>query len=251
MSAAPERRLRDVPLAWAAHLALPFYRRFPYGGPMAITKVDPRGVAIPTDRIFYNRIPKNANSTIVKVLGAHSDFAKAFRKGAKAKSRFLRPSGMSRAMVAEMDDWFKFTLVRNPMTRTLSAYLDKVDQKKPHGRGFWRWHGERPASFTDFCRYLEAGGLWADMHWAPQHGILLLPPDRFDFIGRFERLEVDLAEAVRRGFGPGTELQMRHGGPPSTGADVKRAAHMTDEARDILSRLYAEDFRLFGYDPAA
>ena len=35
-------------------------------------------------------------------------------------------------------------------------------------------------------------------------------------------------------------------------AETERAATLvTEEARDILARLYAEDFRAFGYDPAA
>lgn len=248
----PLTRLRDAPISAVVHRLMPFYRRFPYSGPMAITKVDPRGVAIPTEQIFYNRVPKAANSTIVKVLAEHSDYAQAFA-GRRAKSRFLRPSRMSAGMVAELDrDWFKVTLVRHPMTRALSAYLDKVVGRKAQSRPFFRWFGTgREPVFADFCRYLDVGGLWHDMHWAPQTGILLLPLERFDMIGRFERLEADLAVIVEKGFGEGTELRMRRAGPRPTGADQSRAAHLTEEAREILARLYAEDFRAFGYDPSA
>lgn len=248
----PLHRWRDAPISAVAHLVMPFYRRFPYGGPMPLTKVDPRGVAIPTDRIFYNRIPKAANSTVVGVLAAHSDYARSFHAGAKAKSRFLRPSRLGPQTVAALEaDWLKFTLVRHPMTRALSAYLDKIAGRKAQSVPFFRWFGKGEPSFTDFCRYLDAGGLWHDMHWAPQTGILLLPLERFDMIGRFERIEADLEAIIQRGFGAGTELRMRRAGPKPTGADESKDRHLTDQAREILARLYVEDFRAFGYDPGA
>lgn len=246
-------RLRDAPLNWAAHSLLPFYRRFPYAGQMPITKVDPRGVVIPTERVFYNRIPKAANSTVVAELAAQSAYRPLLERGTDAKSRFPRPSHMGRAMVDDLArDWFTCTLVRHPVTRTLSAYLDKIAGRTMQSRLFYRWFGtEREPSFTDFCRYLQAGGLWHDMHWAPQSGILLLPLERFDLIGRFERLEEDLGRIVTQGFGPDHRLVFRRAGPGPTGAGERAATLVTDEARDILARLFAEDFRAFGYDPAA
>jgi hypothetical protein len=221
---------------------------------MPVTQIDPRGVAIPAEGIFYNRVPKAANSTIVRFLADRSTYVRPFHRVAAAKSRFLRPSWMSPAMVARMDaEWFTFTLVRHPMTRALSAYLDKIAGRKGQSRPFYAWFGQdRPPSFTDFCRYLDAGGLWHDMHWAPQTGILLLPLERFDMIGRFERLEADLAEVARRGFGSDTvATPPRRAGPRPTGADAARAAHLTDEARAILTRLYADDLTAFSYEPAA
>jgi hypothetical protein len=251
---APLTRWRDPVVARAAHLLLPFYRRFPQRGPMPLSQMDPRGVAIPAEGIFYNRVPKAANSTIVRFLADRSAYVRPFHRAGAAKSRFLRPSWMSGAMVARMEaEWFLFTLVRHPMTRALSAYLDKIAGRKGQSRPFYAWFGTaQEPTFTDFCRYLEAGGLWHDMHWAPQSGILLLPPERFHMIGRFERLEADLAEVARRGFGQDmAATPPRRAGPRATGADGARAAHLTDQARDILTRLYAEDFRSFGYDPAS
>lgn len=256
-TAAQTVRMRRAPydpvLSRLARLALPFYRRFPYDGPVPITRLDPRGAAIPTSGVFYSRIPKAANSTISRILADQSGYSRRFVTSKNPKDRFLRPSHLNRAEVAALEkDWFKFTFVRNPFTRTLSAYLDKIAGRKPQSEPFYDWF--RPATpreqtFTDFCDFLAAGGLWGDMHWAPQAGILLLPQEVFDFIGRFERLEDDLSEMVRRGFGPEAKLDMRQSGP-TTGASSKREAHFTETARATIAALYAEDFRRFGYDPS-
>ena len=246
-------RFYDPALAALARGLLPFYRRFPYRGPMAITRIDPRGAAIPPAPgrrgLFYSRIPKAANSTISRILAEQSGYARRFA-GRNPKDRFLRPSHLNRAEVAALEaEWLKFTFVRNPYTRTLSAFLDKIRGRKPQSRPFYAWFGGGEPGYLDFCRFLEAGGLWADMHWAPQSGILLLPLERFDFIGRLERLEEDLSTLLPMAFGPEVRLEMRRAGP-SSGANARRAEHFSPEAQAIVARLYAQDFAAFGYDPA-
>jgi len=243
---------RDRILLRLANRWVPFYRRFPYHGPISITSFDPRGVAIRACKVFYTRIPKAANSTVTAALARHATGANAPET---AKSVFPRPSRLSSATVAELErEWFCFTVVRNPYARTLSAYLDKVVNRTAHTDLFYAWF--RPArprapEFMDFLAYLEAGGLWHDMHWAPQHGILHLPLARYDMIGRVERLDRDLPAILARAFGTPVAEVGRYDDRPRTDASRKIDTMLTPEARAILARLYAEDFATFGYDPGA
>lgn len=56
--------------------------------------------------------------------------------------------------------------MRDLCSPVLSAYLDKVERKRHQGLRFLKWaewHGQ-PRSFLGFCRSLDAGGLFLDMH---------------------------------------------------------------------------------------
>ncbi|MCX7890600.1 MAG: sulfotransferase family protein [Rhodobacteraceae bacterium] len=243
---------RDRALLWLANRLVPFYRRFPHSGTVSITSLDPRGVALPDRRVFYSRIPKAANSTVMAAL---QRLAAGQADPLRAKSRFPRPSRLSAATVAELDrDWFCFTVVRDPHARALSAFLDKVGRRTGHSAHFFRWF--RPATprepgFADFVAYLEEGGLWHDLHWAPQHGLLHLPFARYDMIGRVERLETDLPAILARAFGAPPAGIERFDHAPPTGAAARLPAMLTPALRAALARLYAADFAAFGYDPGA
>lgn len=163
----------------------------------------------------------------------------------------------------------KYCFVRNPYSRALSGYLNKVERfNHPEGQasevhfrqvhaGIRQWHARRgreidAVGFGDFLAFVEGAPQhpWAqDEHWLPQHQ--LIAPDRvhFDFIGRFERLQADAAELLQR---------MRCDAPfptreairfPGSGTDQKVAQHYTPECAAAVRRIYARDFELLGYDP--
>lgn len=228
---------------------LPFYRRFPYDGPLGLFTVDVRGAYSPGDGFFFNRIPKAANSTVMATLASYSNYRRRIGRS-RAKSRFLRPAWMSTADVARLDaDTFRFTFVRDPYGRALSAFADKVARKRKQARPFYRWLGRveaGPPEFIDFLRFLGDGGARTDPHWAPQTDLMLLPMARFDFVGRLERLEADLASVVDRIFSPATPLAMRRAGPRTDSHRTLPDAYSA-EGIEIVNRVYAADFETFGY----
>ncbi len=237
------RRARDL-----AALALPFYRAFPYAGPLGLFTVDLRGAYSPADGFFFNRIPKAANSTVMATLGAYSEFHKPLSRNRK-KSRFLRPSRMSAGQVAGLAEAFRFTFVRDPYGRALSAFADKVVRKRKQARPFYDWLGRvgaDPPAFIDFLRFLDDGGALSDAHWAPQADLLLLPVERFDFVGKLETIDRDLGFVVERLFAPGAPMAMRRSGP-RTDSHKTLAGAYDAEGRAIVNRVYAADFELFGY----
>jgi len=164
----------------------------------------------------------------------------------------------------------KFACVRNPYTRLLSAYLNKIAQrlpgqpaadKKDHFSTIlteidaFRRAALDPAqhpqvSFEVFLRWLAAGHSYfcRDEHWRPQADLLQIDTVEFTHIGRFETLTSDAADILAR---MGADLTF-----PSpadirfapSGTDEKFARYTTAPCRALVARLYARDFKAFGYD---
>jgi len=234
----------------AARALTPFYRRFPYRGAMDLFKLDPRGAYSPLEPFFYSRVPKAANTSITQTLFEHTAFRPKASRRQDPKYQFLRPLFLSQQEVNKLEfEAFKFTFVRNPYSRVLSAYLDNVGRKRHQGRRFLSWAEQhnQPATFLGFCRYLEAGGLYLDMHWAPQVEILSLPLERFDFIGRVEHLNRDLAVVLERLFHVQTAVPAPHAGTHTHASERVNDAYGAEETA-IVNRLYAADFERLGYD---
>lgn len=131
---------------------------------------------------------------------------------------------------------------RNPYTRILSAYLDKIvsgDICKFH-----ELHGRRPASFEAFLDVLtEADPSTLDPHFCPQHINLALPDVAYDAIFYLENL-APLQQALRRAFG---DFEIETYAPHSRSARQKLQEFYTPRAAEIVQRLYAGDFARLGY----
>jgi len=203
----------------------------------------------PQHRFLYNRLPKNANSTITRSLVDGAAALSGTPADGPAKRHFQRPSRMSGAEVAALGDYFKFVFVRDPYSRTLSAYLDKIVNRRKQSRSVLKWaekHGIDAPSFADFCAYLDDGGLYDDNHWAPQTAGLVLPLAAFDFIGRFETLDRDLKTVHDQLFPRGLATTPRDG-PAATGSDTLIDTHYTPVAKTLIRRLFNADFEALGY----
>ena len=133
------------------HTLLPFYRQFPNNSPASIFHLDIRGAYSPKERFFYNRVPKAANSTLMRRLSQLSSYRRSFSSG--EKGQFLRPSFMGQKDVGAIisGEVFCFTVVRNPYARILSAYQDKILGAQVQGiRHFGPGLKTSPPSFLEF-----------------------------------------------------------------------------------------------------
>lgn len=215
----------------------PFYRQYPFQKRVSISSADSRGCVDIEMGIFCNRIPKAANSTVITNL-ARIKFDREI-PSREAKKMFLTPSELTRREVAEIASLFKFTVVRNPYTRTLSAYLDKVERRA--------LRDNRKTSFMGFLQSLKNGKLYANGHWAPQNALLLLPAEQFDFIGKVESLDTDLPliETEIQGFPPRKPFKSFLAN--STGATEKLKAYYDTQTAEMVRLLYQDDFKLFNY----
>lgn len=215
----------------------PFYRQYPFTSQASIRSADDRGLVDMELGFFCNRIPKAANSTVVTNI-ARLKFGRDIPSPV-AKKMFATPGRLSAAEVAEFDGLFKFTMVRNPYTRTLSAYLDKVERRA--------LRHNRESSYGEFLRALKKGRyLYSNAHWAPQVALMLIPVEQLDFIGKTESLERDLAEIKRR-IRPELEQPVTSFRGNATSAGDKLRAYYDAECIALVRELYRADFEIFGY----
>jgi hypothetical protein len=226
----------------------PFYLAYPFHSPMPIKAVDMRGLIDDKLRVFYNRIPKAANTTLVFTIAK-------LRSGATPtsldiKKDFRRPSQLQASEVRALDGFFKFMFVRNPYSRILSAYLHKIVRRLERGAklGASGLDSSRGTpTFREFCSYLADGGLFENVHWSPQTSLMLLPFAKFDFIGKVETFENDVRTVLSR---LGADEPADFIVPFSnyvTNSHLRIDDFYDTETRAIVRRLYRSDFETFDY----
>jgi hypothetical protein len=160
----------------------------------------------------------------------------------------------------------KYSFVRNPYTRVLSAYLNKLE---PLTRGDGDWlsplyksvygaiaeyrknagHDDIAVSFGAFLDWLAHSGhpYVEDAHWLPQSRILSPDTVAYDFIGRFENLKTDAATLMdRMGCTVPFPTQEALDFPGTNSARRLTAFYTGDEAA-LVQQIYATDFNSLDY----
>lgn len=148
-------------------------------------------------------------------------------------------------------DWFRFSFVRNPYSRALSCYLEKIageqylrDMRLPK-LGF---EPTDDVSFVDFLRRVaEQQPRQMDAHWAPQAHLLSPRRVDYDFFGRFEYFQADVSRIAERlgldvpeGY---MEIRTAH----TTNAGSRLAEYYDDTSVRLVREIYRDDFKLLGY----
>ncbi len=209
-----------------------------------------RVIVIPELGLGYNRVKKNANTTMTLLLRELAGGAAAHRDTAKWES--TSPYDLPLRQLGRLRDLRFITVVRNPYSRVLSAFLDKFREPK-----YRRTHGDfplTPEGFARFVTWLERGGLARDGHWNLQSRLIVAPLDRFDAVLRFESLGADLETAMRAVGVPFDATRLRAAYPSDEGKRTDATARMDGYyTRDLaarVARLFAQDFAALGYDTA-
>lgn len=209
-----------------------------------------------TWKYCYFRIPKCANSTVARSLAYYDpdiDYDPEDQRGKKYKnsSHLLRTDAST---VDELTQkYYLFTFVRNPYSRLLSAYMDKMARED--NRAFEKtrtvvrtFSGTgRDLTFEAFVNYLEKRGLYENPHWAPQTAMLPVAAGKINFVGRVENLDADLGFVVNHFFGAGV-----YEGPVNREINRTYSAHKLAQYydRNLSERVYAlykTDFDVFAY----
>jgi hypothetical protein len=205
----------------------------------------------------YFRIPKCANSTIVRSLAAYDPaiiFDPTDFKGRNIKRQTSNLfSARALTVFSLTQKYFLFTFVRNPYARVLSAYLDKIaileKQKFDAKRQVVMTFSDsgRDLTFKAFVRYLENGGLYQDPHWAPQTAMLPFGVKLLHFVGRVENLDKDLETIVNRLFGKGVYKGPTTREAGRTNSTDKLTQFYDKILADRVYALYQADFESFSY----
>lgn len=176
----------------------------------------------------------------------------------REESPLASPFDLGPGLVDELladESVLTFTFVRNPYTRLLSAYLDKVARRSKSRGGRLRQLGFRadlPVRDLPFRRFVrravQQSDYEMDPHWRPQVRQLMLDRIRYDFVGRIESFDRDLErlDGLLEGrVRPCYTLRVRH----ATGARALLRQHYDKATRRLVRERYAEDFEALGYDP--
>ncbi|WP_394692833.1 FkbM family methyltransferase [Hyphobacterium sp.] len=164
----------------------------------------------------------------------------------------------------------RFTMVRDPYARTLSAYLNKIEVRLGQAESdrFGHWDKiiaeielyrqqsldttQHPMiSFEVFLRWLKESNSWStrDEHWATQSELLGQPLVKFDFVGRFENINRDSAIILKKmgaDFMLPSQAEVRFA---PTNAKSRLKTYLTPACRNLIEDIYAADFNNFGFEP--
>jgi hypothetical protein len=195
---------------------------------------------LPEHRAIFVHIPKTGGQTIERLLGhGHQRHHHAIR-----------------GLPADWPQWFRFTFVRHPLDRFVSACNYSVDMAQRHQRRYSRsstlgslerfrlWLLECEPTLHAVVKRMETEPeLLRIVHFRPQ--MKWLKAVQPQFIGRFERFQQDLQTLLRlldRDLLPAADsLHLNRSGSRYSRHDLD------PPTRRCLARLYRQDLKVLGY----
>lgn len=151
------------------------------------------------------------------------------------------------------EDFMVFCFVRNPYSRLLSCYLDKIcnptnfKKKVLERMGFHDKDIARPISFREFIGVIEQQTpLEMDYHWRHQTFLTCVNQINYDFIGRLETFSEDfnsIGGKLCPDFNKYYSPEIRH----QTNAKSLLGEYYTRELYNRVYDIYEEDFKTFSY----
>lgn len=222
------------------------------------------------DRVVYLEVPKAA-CTVVKMslrdlyssspltLFPHLSRQTKRRMFVHARANAPLPAlseldDAAQRELLEDADVLRFTVVRNPYTRFVSAWRDKVYLCEPTVEDVYRavrggapdLGAKQPVEFAEFVTHVERTiGPSSDAHWRRQVDLTYPKALGFTHVGQTEDLATTMARLyahVRRD--PPATI------PRENGAALVPGNTYTESIAARVRAIYERDFAAFGYDPA-
>lgn len=174
----------------------------------------------------------------------------------RAFSPLLKPSQIGDfTKYIQRKDVFKFCFCRNPYTRLLSAYLDKIKGNRPQKKEILRHLGKDSSqlaseiTFDTFVNVIcEQPISQMDPHWRVQFMQTCQEDIQYDFIGSVENFDDDYEQVLARltpDHEPYLTTEIRH----ATNSVNKLHQYYTATIRKMVLDKFRRDFDYFGYDP--
>lgn len=223
------------------------------------------------DRVVYLEVPKAACTAMKMVLRdlyvttpltLFPRMSRQTKRGMFVHARVNAPlpaltdlDDAAQRELLEDDDVLRLTVVRNPYTRFVSAWRDKVYLYEPTAEDVYVAvrgvvpdvaHKE-PIQFAEFVSYVERTiSATSDPHWRRQVDLTYPDALRFTHVGQTENLPATVALLYRRAGHEPPETM-----PRANGAVLLAGASYTLGLAKRVHDIYAQDFTTFGYDPTA
>jgi len=144
-----------------------------------------------------------------------------------------------------LGEYFKFTIVRNPWDRLVSAYF--FLKNGGFGEKDSDWFKQELSEFSDFDdfvkNWVDRNNIWKWHHFRPQYHYMLEQRGKvnLDFVGFFENLEKDFNH-IARCIGINETLPRSNASKHTSYVD-----YYNEESANIVANVYAEDIKMLGY----
>lgn len=159
--------------------------------------------------------------------------------------------------------FYKFCFVRNPYSRLLSAYLNKIKRKSLDVSRKKRLLMQldigtkdmsdeeisaKEVSFEMFVNAIVAQpAKYMDPHWRIQYYQTLQDFVEFNFIGKLENFQQDLEEVLQKLGVKQPDKYIDNGRWHQTNATERLSEYYTEELRDKVYTKFQKDFDVFNY----
>jgi Sulfotransferase family len=264
------RRATSRFLNWCDHWLDP--SAFSFFMAMRESGFDPNSFidVLPSYRLIYVWVPKSASNTI-------KQFLSALETGAPPPPELLfnrRCSGIKSPTqvgistfhrLANSAATLRFSFVRNPYARLVSAWADKyrdkpliagdlfTDKYREYRASIGRPLPDRPNETMSFAQFVEFAIATADrhvdVHWQLQNEFLAMPGFKLDFIGKVETFRDDFSRVLDH-VGAGDKLREVVAVPLHRSQHRPWQDYYTKSLADRVHRAYESDFDAFGYPRA-
>jgi hypothetical protein len=146
----------------------------------------------------------------------------------------------------------RFTFVRNPYSRLLSGYLDKIVtnewERKRHFELLGFSLNDKPSLEDVLLKLKSAREIDKDIHFAKQARLVCFGDVQFDYIGSFENFNRDFATIKSAFYGDlDTDNYSSFGKHHASNASEKLQDYFDDDTALLAREVYQNDFKAFGY----
>ena len=219
-------------------------------------------VAVYSDqyRLIYYSVPKVACTTI-KTCIAKLDNIETKYLGVNQKNTAIKRLTIKEASATQYNDYYHFSLVRNPWDRLFSCYKNKIyDPPRffPKSNPYYNEKGEfkdfisrygdlgfKDMQFEDFVDFVaKIPDNMCDPHFLPQHYFFEL--ERLDFLGRFENFQPDMLTVLKKTAPDFDAFEIISEKRTSSSPSYYKDAY-DDRTRELVAKKYHQDIKLFGY----
>ncbi len=176
----------------------------------------------------------------------------------RESSPFIQPFQLQVTQIHEVlthPDFYKFTFVRNPFTRALSAYLGKLCSTTFKKRLFLSKLGyPRDYDGITFKEFLIAISKQKiqemDIHWRPQCYQVFYSLIDYSYIGRFEQLDNDFIMILKKIYPEVNSDDYIVDEDPTnvTKASQRLKSFYGPDECELVLEIYKKDFEIFKYE---